>query len=230
MKILVSIILLSLNSLLILGQDQKIEPFIEVNGKAIKKVAPDRIYIDFELVERMDGKVKVTIEELENELKNTFVAAGIDVSNLFLSDANSNYVKVKWIKKDVLVNKEYTIMVKNATELGKVFQEFEKLKIEYAYVSKVEHSQIGEFKKETRINAMKNAREKADYLLNAIGDSTGMSINVVEETHVQKDLPREQSPSYKSFSSDDAGYNYNGQIEFKKIEITTNVYVKFLIK
>lgn len=50
---------------------------------------------------------------------------------------------------------------------GKVFEKLDELKIVDAYISKVSHSKLEEFKKEVRVMAIKAAKEKANYLLTA---------------------------------------------------------------
>lgn len=78
------------------------------------------------------------------------------------------------MEKERCVNKkEYTLKVKNAIELGRMFQELEKLEITDAFISKVNHSKIDSLRKEVRILAIKAAKDKADYLLTAIGEQTG---------------------------------------------------------
>jgi len=116
------------------------QPYIEITGTAEKEVVPDEIYIGIIIREKYVNKVKVTIEEQEEKLKNAVKSLGIDLTNLYLSDANADYVKIRWQKKDVLTKKDYTLKVSNATTVGQVFLELEKLEITDAYISRVNHS------------------------------------------------------------------------------------------
>jgi hypothetical protein len=84
------------------------EPYIEVTGTAEKEVVPDEIYIGIIICEKYVNKVKVTIEEQEEKLKTAVKLLGIDLTNLYLSDANADYTKIRWQKKDVLTKKDYT--------------------------------------------------------------------------------------------------------------------------
>jgi len=92
----------------------------------------------------------VTIEEQEEKLKAAVKSLGIDLTNFYLSDANADCVKIRWQKKDVLTKKDYTLKVSNATSVGQVFQELEKLEITDASISKVSHSKIDSLGKEVR--------------------------------------------------------------------------------
>ena len=109
------------------GQTKPTEeiPYIEVNGYAEKEVIPNEIYIGITLRERMENKEKVTIEAQEKLLREALTTLSIPISNLSVADANADYVKVSWQKRDVLTKKEYQLKVGNATTVGKVFQELE---------------------------------------------------------------------------------------------------------
>ena len=140
------------------------QPYIEVIGTAEKEVVPDEIYIGIIIREKYVNKVKVTIEEQEEKLKSTVKSLGIDLTNLYLSDANADYVKIRWQKKDVLTKKDYTLKVSDATSVGQMFQELEKLEITDAFISRVGHSKIDSLRREVKIMAIKSAKDKADYL------------------------------------------------------------------
>jgi uncharacterized protein YggE len=208
-------------------------PFIEVNGTAEKEVIPDEIYIDIIIREKMVNREKVTIEAQEEILKNAVKALGINLANLYLSDANADYVKVRWQKKEVLTKKDYTLRVSNATTVGQVFMELEKLEITDAYISKVNHSKMDSLRKEVKILAIKAAKDKADYLLTAIGEQTGKPLIIREE-----DILTNQGYSNVSrgVSTENAGYyernkdKDGNEIQFQKIKIKASIYVKFSIK
>lgn len=213
------------------------QSYIEVTGTAEKEVVPDEIYIGIIIREKYVNKVKVTIEEQEEKLKNTVKSIGIDLTNLYLSDANADYVKIRWQKKDVLTKKDYTLKVSDATTIGQVFQELEKLEITDAFISRVSHSKLDSLRKEVKIMAIKAAKDKADYLLAAIGEQTGKPL-IVKENEI---LPTRQlaSVNVRGSRSESSEYFIDGvkvrdkednEIQFQKIKIQTSIYVKFLIK
>lgn len=159
------------------------QPYIEVTGTAIKEVVPNEIYISIELYEKYKDKVKISIEEQETKLKAALTSVGVDLSNLYLSDANADYVKVSWQKKDVITNKNYTLKVSDAATVGKVFQELDKIEITDASIEKVSHSDIENLRKEVKISAIKAAKDKADYLLAAIGETAGKPLIITENNN-----------------------------------------------
>jgi uncharacterized protein len=213
------------------------QPFIEVTGTAEKEVIPDEIYIKIIIRERYVNRVKVTIEEQEEKLKEAIKSLGIDLSNLNLSDANADYVRIHWHKKDVLTKKDYTLKVSTATSVGQVFTELEKLEITDAFITRVNHSKMESLRKEVKILAIKAAKDKADYLLIAIGEQTGKPL-VIKENEISTNY----TISNVNVRGDRAGgteYYIDGlknkseednEIQFQKIKIQSSFYIKFSIK
>lgn len=212
------------------------QPYIEVTGTAEKEVIPDEIYIGINIREKYANKVKVTIEEQEEKLKAAVKSLGIELSNLYLSDVNADFVKVSWQKKDVLTKKEYTLKVSNATLVGQVFLELEKLEISDAFISKVNHSKIDSLRKEVKIMAIKAAKNKADYLLTAIGEQTGKPLIVDEsmQTITRGEYQRMATRNINSVAATTAGVyqeeELKREIQFQKIKLNSSIYVKFSIK
>ncbi|NBO62371.1 MAG: SIMPL domain-containing protein, partial [Flavobacteriia bacterium] len=210
-------------------------PYIEVDGYAEKEIIPNEIYIGIILRERMENKVKVTIEAQEKQLREALTTLSIPIANLSVADANADYVKVSWQKRDVLTKKEYLLKVGNATAVGKVFQELEKLKIQDGFIDHVSHSAIDSLRKQVRIEAIKNAKEKADYLLNAIGQSTGNALIVSEtlkDVVLRQDISRMPAKALTKIPGvivSDFG-NSPPEIEFQKIKLSYSIYTKFAIK
>lgn len=212
-------------------------PYIEVTGTAIKEVIPDEIYIRIIIREKYINRTKVSIEEQEEKLKIVVKSIGIDLINLCLSEASSDYVKIRWQKKDVLTNKEYILRVSNATTVGQVFFELEKLDITEAIISKVNHTEMDILEKEVKIQAIKAAKDKADYLLTAIGEQTGKPLIIREDkfssNQMNSHLPIPQLlPNNSTYNEGGAKMktDENNEIQFKKINIHTSIYVKFSIK
>lgn len=212
------------------------KPYIEVTGTAEKEIIPDEIYIAIVIRERMENREKVTIAKQDEALKKAIESLGISVSNLSLSDANADYVRVNWKSKDVLTKKSYVLKVGDAATVGKVFEQLDTLVIRDAYISKTSHSKIDEFKKEVRINAIKAAKNKADYLLEAIGEATGKALVVVDNPNgtVKTYEDQQYSPRrYYANSNVQETIKYEGnneEIQFQKIKLSASVYVKFGIK
>ena len=210
--------------------DNEPTPYVEVTGRSEMKVVPDQIHIAIELKERGNGDKKVTVEKQELEVKQAVKDLGIDAANLTVSDAVADYVPKKFRKDDVVETKTYELKVADAEMVRKVFKELDRLEIENARIDRVSHSKEIEFRKEQRVKAIEAAKQKADYLLTAIGEKTGPALIVREDV---------EEPGHAQFRGNVFGnaryqeaaladYEPMG-VSFSRISINAAVYVKFSI-
>lgn len=213
----------------------KEDPIIIVSGHAEKKVTPNEIYINVYMVERFEGKTKITIEDQQSKLVNLLAENGLGNNDLTMAGGKASYVKIPWkTKKDVLASTNYEIVVKTADEAAIVFEAVDELDISNCYIDRVDHSEKESIKKEVRIQAMKDAMEKADYMLEAVGSKRGPTVHVMENlSHSGVNVS-----SVMRASRNDADYYYmdgvkskqqSFDVSFKKIEIEVDVMVKFEI-
>ena len=209
--------------------------YIEVEGSADTLVVPDMIYLKIEIDERIDGKTKISIEDQEEEMKKTLIANGISLEDLSLSDANTDIVQVKW-KKQILSISNYLLKVSSAKEVAMVFEKLNEIKINNIYIEKVNHTKYDAIVKEIEIKAMKDAKNRADYLLHAIGETTGKSLIVRHNINPYPNpfpvMRTMAAPN--SIQLDENGNtlvkNDRLDIQFSKIKIASNIYVKFEVK
>ena len=208
------------------GQNLKNEtekPFIEVIGTATKLVTPDKIFISITLSDKTIGKESYTIEKQEEKLKTAIKGLNIDLKNLYLSDSNSEITRYKKRETGIRLSKEYTLIVKNAEEVSQVFKELNKIEIKEASIEKAESSEIDTIRKEVRIEAIKAAKEKATYLLAAIGEQLDKPLIIREESIMPDNVMLSNSFNYFKESKTE-------EISFEKIEVKFSYYVKYSIK
>ncbi|HXU27575.1 MAG TPA: SIMPL domain-containing protein [Bacteroidia bacterium] len=182
------------------GAVEKEYPYLEVYGYAEQSVVPDEITIAIKIKERYKGKEKITIKQQEDSLKYYLMKEGLELGELSLSNANADYVQVNWTKRAVLTETNYLFKAKDAGEVTKVFQIAEKFLLYDAYILKVNYSKYEDLRSEVRIKAAKNAKAKADQMLNAIGVQTGKPWIVMETASKGGTVDRE---TYQSMASKD---------------------------
>jgi uncharacterized protein YggE len=146
-------------------------PHIEVTGKAERIIVPDEIYLSITIKERESGRDQITIEQQESDVKAALTRLNIPLESLTISDATADYVRVKWNRKDVVSQSEYELKLVEAQQVADVMGQLDSLKIKNAFLSRVSHSEIETMTKEVEIEAIQNAKEKADYLLEAVGEA-----------------------------------------------------------
>jgi hypothetical protein len=115
------------------------------------------------------------------------------------------------------------------------FQELEKMKIQDGSIDHVSHSAIDSLRTQVRIEAIKAAKAKSDYLLSAIGQKTGKALIVSElenNTLTRSDLARMPARAANKMFSDGAfeSIDFEPEIEFQKIKLSYSIYTKFTIQ
>jgi len=229
-KIIVFILFLTSVFSLAQGNVQKTEntalPFIEVIGTASKEVVPDKIYIKILLTDKVVNNEKYSIESQEEKLKKALTSAGIDLKYLYLSDSSSEITKDKKKETGFKVIKEFSLIVKNSNEVSKVFKELYEINIKEAEITKAESSDIENIRKEVRIAAIKVAKEKAEYLLLAIGEKIDKPLEIKELDSSYLLRNRSMNSNFVITSSDSDG----DKMDFEKITVKYSYYIKYSIK
>ncbi|WP_298397053.1 SIMPL domain-containing protein [Flavobacterium sp.] len=221
LAILFSYVLSAQNDLIFKEKDTK--PFIEVNGTAEKEVMPDRIYIAITLTEKSTNDKDDSIQKQEENLRKGLAETGVDLKELFLSDAVSEITTYKKRETGIKLSREYTLIVKNADEVKKVFKKLSDMNIKEAIISKTESSEIEKYRKEVRIAAIKVAKEKATYLLQAIGEELGKPLEIKE---LDLNSFRFSNTSSNMIIKD----NVNVETNFEKILVRFSYYIKYSVK
>jgi uncharacterized protein YggE len=205
------------------------KPYIEITGTSELKIDPNQIFISIILEENTD-KSKKDISDQEQNLIKALQSVGIAKENLVVTDVNAHYGKSGFMSKDVVNRKQFELEVKDATEAKKAFEQMDKLNIKNAYISRVDHTEIEEYKKQAKIKAIKAAKDKATYLLEAVGEELGRALIVTENSF---NVYGNQIRGMANFKFDEYKTDKDRvddvQIDFKKITISASIYTKWRI-
>lgn len=204
------------------------QPYVEVAGNADTLLTPDEIYIKINISEK-DTKNKTSVEELERKMFDALKAMGIDVEkNLTTSDLSSNFKTYFLKSKDIMKSKDYMLKVKDAVTATKVFIKLEDLGISNSSIDHVDYSKMEEMKNIMRTKAIENAKSRAIALTKPLQQGIGPAIFISDnEVYPIRPLAREAKLNlYEASDSVQA----LPQIDFEKIEVSSNVNAKFILK
>jgi uncharacterized protein len=203
--------------------------YIEVVGKSEMEIAPDLIYIKVNINEK-DTKNKVPVTELEKSMVSTLEKLGIDVSkDLLIKDISSNFKYYLLTKNDILLTKEYQILVRDGKIASQIFIELEKIGISNVSIDRLDHSKIEQFRREVKINAITAAKSKAESLAQAINQTIGRAIYIQELDNIAN-VNRENNSISIRGSSAIYGSNAPIDIDFEKIKIEFSILCRFELK
>lgn len=209
------------------------QPFIEVTGTVETEIIPNEIFLKIILNEN-DKKGKLTIEKQENQMIATLRLFDIDLDkNFSILDYSGNYKKKFLSDNEVTKIKHYQLIVNDGKTLGEVYEALDQCDISNMSIIKTSHTELEKFRRETKIKALKDAKEKATDYANVIGQTIGKALFIQEIENVS--------------NSNYYANNHNGLNEMivvgygtekKKIEdlilksitITETVMVKFILK
>ncbi|MGM0581572.1 MAG: SIMPL domain-containing protein [Bacteroidota bacterium] len=207
---------------------------ISVSGVAEKEIQPDIIYFTISLKEyQLKTGSKFEMNELENQLVSAVEKAEIDKENLTVENVYGyNY---SWNKKtenkDFMARKQFQLKLPDAKKLNVILSKIEPKAIEYVRVSQYTHSRLQELNQELQVEAVKNAKAKAEALLKPLDEKVG---KVMEVNENQQNF---QPIYYKSYqnkrmmsASTDESASMESDLDFKNIKLKAEVHIVFLIQ
>jgi uncharacterized protein len=222
------LILLIFPAFVFAQEAQKKDHFIEVTGTAQQEIEPNEIYVSVRLREFEENKQKVSLEKIDKDFNNALKDAGVDKKNLELADAGSKLEKFRKKEKDVFREKTYQIKLSSALDLEKLLEKLEVVKVDYADVVRVSHSEIEKLTLELKVKALQAAKLKAEVLLKSIDSEIGKLIMVQEINYAPYEVGniRIAAGAWNPNNSD-APERATG---FKKIKLQAQVIAQFEIK
>ncbi|MEO5570413.1 MAG: SIMPL domain-containing protein [Bacteroidia bacterium] len=209
---------------------------IEVTGSAEMEVVPDEIYIGIALQEYYDKqKTKMTIDAISKNFLTVCEKAGItkdriEVQNMSGFDNTSWwYTKRKKEQPDLLQSTSYIIKFSVPAEVDKMVNMLDDNATNNVYVNKTSSSKETEFRKQLKIQALQNAKAKAQYLLEGVGEKAGGLLYV-------KEIESNDGPVFKNYAIANSMMASGGEasanegLNFKKIKYRFEVEAHFAIQ
>lgn len=227
MKKLGIIAILGLMCSMAFAQNVDLRRKIEVTGVAEQEVTPDIINVSISLQEYMDGKKKVTIDQLENQLESAVKEAGIAKQDFMINNVsawNNTWQKKK--SPDFLASKQYMIRLHDLNKFDPIISSIDPKGIQSTSIASYDYSKMPELKQELKIQALLAAKEKAIYLLNSIGEKLGRPIEINENDN--SNLPAATEYANRVMFKSNQVAN-DSDIDFKKIKLSFEMHVIFEI-
>lgn len=234
MKTFVVLVTLWLSGILaISAQEDNNSRYIEVTGSSETEIIPDEIHFmitikeywqeDFEKKSKPeDYQTKVPVNEIEHNLMSALKQAGIAPSDIQTKEVG-DYWRERG--KDFLISKTFDIKLQNPDQINRIIQTVNTKGIQSMNIGELKNKDLQEYRKQGKIEALKAARQKADYLVAAMGQKLGNVLRIVE--------PEERSFSYfqpQSAMSNVAIPSYDSNPEnFRTIKLRYQMTARFEI-
>jgi uncharacterized protein YggE len=211
---------------------------IEVAGFNEIEVTPDELYFNISLREyytdEKNQKDKVLISTVEKQLIKAIADAGLPKESLSVSGVGGyqNYVDKKKKPATFLESKQYELKVDRADKLDGILSKVESRGIQYANVARVDHSKKEEFKKQVKISALKDAKTKATYLLEAVDQKLGPVLEIREvEDNINYPQPM-YAKNVRMMAASEAmdAVAQDSDVQYQKIKISYRMQAAFEIR
>lgn len=202
--------------------------YIQVNGRAEREIAPDEFYLQIVINER-DSKGKVSVESQQRDMIAALKQLGVNVEKqLKVANLSSEFFK----KNTSVATAKYQLQLGSSAEVGKVWQALDGLGISNVSILKVSHSQLERYKSEVRVEAMRNAKQNAATLAEAIGQTIGKCFYVYDSNNDVMPVFYNNMAVMRSAKAFDAAEAAAGEepLDFKTIKLQYSVQAKFVLE
>ena len=202
--------------------------YIQVNGRAEREIAPDEFYLQIVINER-DSKGKVSVESQQRDMIAALKRLGVNVEKqLKVANLSSEFFK----KNTSVATAKYQLQLGSSAEVGKVWQALDGLGISNVSILKVSHSQLERYKSEVRVEAMRNAKQNAATLAEAIGQTIGKCFYVYDSNNDVMPVFYNNMAVMRSAKAFDAAEAAAEEepLDFKTIKLQYSVQAKFVLE
>lgn len=230
MKKLILMAAVALMALPAAAQNAEAYPsYIQVTGRAEQELTPDEFYLSIVIDER-DSKGKISVESQQRDLVSALRKQGVNVAEqLKMANLSSEFFK----KKSSVATAKYQLKLSSAEEVARVWQALDALGISDVSLQRVTHSKLDQYKEQVRLDAIRNARESAESLAGAIGQTVGKCFYIYDSNS-------DVLPAYYNnglmmarglkVESDVAAESVEEPLEFKNIKLEYSVQAKFVLE
>ena len=208
-------------------QAQETERYIEVTGTSEIEIVPDKIHYIIEIREYFNEefdkrskpeeyRTKVPLAEIEKGLRKALAEAGIE-EKAIMTEEVGNYWRERGM--DFLVSKRFDISLKDFDQINDIIKRIDTKGVNTMRIGNLENKDLLEYHKKGKTAALKAAKEKADYLTEAMGQKTGKVLRIVEQSNgidysfAQSNVMRSDAGSFDTFRTIKKSYSMTVRFE-----------------
>lgn len=162
--------------------------YIEVTGSSEIEVVPDEIHFlitikeywaeEFERKSKEeDYRTKVSLEGIEKDLRKLLCEVGIADEAIRTQEIGDFW---RQRGKEFLIAKQLDIRLTDFDKVNELIKRIDTKGVESMRIGELKHKDLPLYRKQGKIEALKAAREKASYLVEAMGQKLGEVVRIVE--------------------------------------------------
>lgn len=216
--------------------------YIEVTGTSEVEIIPDEIHfvigIKEYFEEEFDGKskpedyrTKVRIEDIESQMRKALHSIGITDNDIRTQDVG-DYWRERGL--DFLIGKNLDITLHDFTMIDRIISVIDTKGVSSMRIGEMSNKDILKYHEQGKKDALLAARNKAEYMAEALGEKVGEVLSIVEHgggtdhyTVVQNSKLRMDGAA---FGSAEAAPAASASDAFRTIKYTYSVTCRFALK
>ncbi len=151
---------------------------IQVTGSAEMNVQPDEVELEISIHENSESQLKKSEETLYKILEEH----NIPKDEVNFNHANNNWYWYYWwsYRNRPILRKQFYVKLHGDTDFLALVQSLNKNWVENVRVHSTNNSRMQTLREEVKIEAIKAAKRKADYLLESIDEDLGKIVSIEE--------------------------------------------------
>ncbi len=228
----------SLLSLTAFAQERNPYPrTITVSGSAEMEVTPDEIYVQVYLKEyEKKGGGKIGIDKIRQDFLTAVRTLGLPDTAVTVSRYDANNYNPWWRKKnkkeELYASITYQVTLRNTAQIDRLVDLLDDNATQNFYISRTSHSKLEEFRRNLKIQAVKAAKEKAQYLAGAVDEKVGVAVTINEPGEYYQPYYGDMAASNMRMKAEVAqsAAPEQPQADFKKMKMRYEVTVVFELK
>lgn len=210
---------------------------ITVNGSADMEIVPDEIYVQVYLKEyEKKGSGKVSINKIRQDFLTAVRSLGLPDTAVSVSAYDANNNNPWWHKKnkkeELFASITYQVKLRSAAQVDQLVDKLDDNATQNFYISRTTHSKLDEFRRNLKIQAVKAAKEKAQYLAGAVNENIGVAITINEPGEYYQPYYGNMAANrmMKAEVAQASSAADQPQADFKKMKLRYDVTVVFELK
>ena len=206
---------------------------IDVTGSAAMEIIPDLIITSVELKEyEKRGTGKISLETIKTAFLENCKKIGIPDSMISIGSYegnNNSYFRRRRKPEDLNASISYNIVFNNSKKMDELVALLDNEATQNFQIVGISHTRIIEFRKQMKIQAIRAAKEKAEYLCEAIKEKVGEAVTIEEG---DDEVNQVSIANKRSNTGENAVLNFSAPstIDFQKLYIRYEIKVSFAIK
>lgn len=203
-----------------------------MTGTSEIEIVPDRIHYIIEIREYFkeefdknakpeDYRTKIPLTEIEKRLRQTLSQIGITQDAIRTQEVGDYW---RQQGKDFLVSKRFDITLTDFNQIDRLVKSVDTRGINTMRIGELENKDILTYLQQGQINALKAARQKATYLVEALGKRLGDVLRIVEDKNdgiypsfAQSNVMSSDAASFDSFRTIKKHYSMLVRFEIKDV-------------